>query len=73
MAHLNLKDLRGLKISVPETEVQSRTAPTFETIDSQIACLFKKNAVLRQTRDLLLPKLISGEIDVDALDLPEAS
>ena len=30
-----------------------------------------KNEVLRQTRDLLLPKLISGDIDVDALDLPE--
>ena len=35
--------------------------------------LGSKNEVLRQTRDLLLPKLISGEIDVDALDLPEAS
>jgi len=35
--------------------------------------LIRKNQVLRQTRDILLPKLISGEIDVDALDLPEAS
>ena len=31
--------------------------------------LFKANAVLRETRDLLLPKLISGEIDVSELDI----
>jgi type I restriction enzyme, S subunit len=33
----------------------------------------KKKQVLQQTRDLLLPKLISGEMDVSDLDiaLPE--
>ena len=31
--------------------------------------LEKKNINLRQTRDLLLPKLISGEIDVSELDI----
>lgn len=36
--------------------------------------LIEKNANLRRTRDLLLPKLISGEIDVSGLDIriPEA-
>ena len=29
----------------------------------------EKNTNLRQTRDLLLPKLISGEIDVSELDI----
>jgi type I restriction enzyme, S subunit len=28
-----------------------------------------KNANLRQTRDLLLPKLVSGEVDVEGLDI----
>ncbi len=28
-----------------------------------------KNANLRQTRDLLLPRLISGELDVSQLDI----
>lgn len=32
-----------------------------------------KNANLRTTRDLLLPKLISGELDVSALPEPEAA
>ena len=31
-----------------------------------------KNSVLRTTRDLLLPKLISGELDVSAMPVPEA-
>ena len=34
--------------------------------------LKKKNANLRTTRDLLLPKLISGELDVSAMPEPEA-
>ena len=35
----------------------------------QILNLNQKNANLRQTRDLLLPKLISGELDVSELDI----
>ena len=34
-----------------------------------IRVLTMKNTNLRQTRDLLLPKLISGELDVSALDV----
>lgn len=35
-----------------------------------ICCLSKKSANLRRTRDLLLPKLISGEIDVSNFPEP---
>lgn len=31
--------------------------------------LTKRNRLLRQTRDLLLPKLISGQLDVEELDI----
>jgi type I restriction enzyme S subunit len=37
------------------------------------ATLLHKNANLRTTRDLLLPKLISGELDVSALPEPAAA
>jgi type I restriction enzyme S subunit len=40
-------------------------APMFE----QVLTLINKNFNLRKTRDLLLPKLISGEIDVEHLDI----
>jgi type I restriction enzyme S subunit len=47
-----------------------RTSAFYEMCD----VLQLKNANLRRTRDLLLPKLISGEIDVSGLDIqiPEA-
>ena len=35
----------------------------------QIVNLDEKNTTLRRTRDLLLPKLISGEVDVSELDI----
>lgn len=41
------------------------TTPIFEKIE----ILRRRNHNLRQTRDLLLPKLISGEIDVSQLDI----
>ena len=31
--------------------------------------LGRKNTTLRRTRDLLLPRLISGEVDVSELDI----
>jgi len=39
--------------------------PQFELIFS----LNRRNMVLRRTRDLLLPRLISGEVDVSELDI----
>jgi type I restriction enzyme, S subunit len=39
--------------------------PLFDLIEN----LLWKNTNLRRTRDLLLPKLISGEIDVSDLDI----
>lgn len=40
-----------------------------QNIVAQIQNLIFKNRNLRQTRDLLLPKVISGEIDVENLDI----
>ena len=36
---------------------------------NEMQMLLKKNTNLRQTRDLLLPKLISGKVDVSELDI----
>ena len=41
-------------------------------VDPIIGLLFnlaKKNQILRKKRDLLLPKLISGELDISDLDI----
>ena len=44
---------------------EKTVAPNFRLIQN----LWGKNQALRQTRDLLLPKLISGELDVSKLDI----
>jgi type I restriction enzyme S subunit len=38
-------------------------------IYDQVDLLYQKNKNLRKTRDLLLPKLLSGKIDVSDLDI----
>ena len=40
-----------------------------EPILNELFTLAKKNNILRRTRDLLLPKLISGEVDMSELDI----
>ncbi len=47
------------------TQFQAFVSPLF----SQIKLLTKKNGNLRQTRDLLLAKLISREVDVEGLEI----
>ena len=65
------KDVQNIRLLVPaalERDAYGKFADdTFEAIKN----LTFKNRILSQTRDLLLPKLISGEIDVDTLELLE--
>ncbi|SDI31750.1 restriction endonuclease subunit S [Propionivibrio dicarboxylicus] len=68
---ISLGDARACKVLTPaETLVHKfdhTVAPMFKLVDS----LSNKNTNLRTTRDLLLPKLISGELDVSNLPEPE--
>jgi len=43
----------------------AQVQPTFRSIHN----LAKRNEVLRRARDLLLPRLVSGEVDVSELDI----
>jgi type I restriction enzyme S subunit len=67
--NLSLDKIKLFYFLVPDKDYiiifDKYTAPLF----SQVQNLLLKNANLRQTRDLLLPKLISGEIDVENLDI----
>jgi type I restriction enzyme S subunit len=51
----------------------SKTLEAFKEMVSpifpNISVLARKNSNLRKTRDLLLPKLISGEVDVEGIDI----
>lgn len=54
---------------VPSEKVSIRFLEIIRPIFSQVAMLGLKNSNLRQARDLLLPKLISGNIDVSELEI----
>lgn len=59
------------KITVPRTEIADEFGSLVAPFLHLCLALRKKNANLRSTRDLLLPKLISGELDVSTLDESE--
>lgn len=61
--------IKSFQIVVPELELTQKFENIIDVLRNQIENLNQKTNILRQTRDLLLPKLISGEIDVEALDL----
>jgi type I restriction enzyme S subunit len=60
-------DLYGLDLLVPPQEFVYRFEEFAKPGWALLRNLTARNANLRATRDLLLPKLISGEVDVSAL------
>ena len=66
---INQNNLNRIPILSPPQAVLDRSNKMIEPIFDNIATLDLKNINLRQTRDLLLPKLISGEIYVSELDI----
>lgn len=57
-------------VIVPPYELQTRFGKSIRSMRLLCAQLAKKNSNLRAQRDLLLPKLISGEIDVSDIPMP---
>lgn len=66
---VNSSDFENALILVPSGAVLSEFHKITEGLLLSKHCLLKKNEKLRQTRDILLPKLISGELDVEELDI----
>jgi type I restriction enzyme S subunit len=61
--------LENEMIVIPSLFTQNKFKEIVEPIYTGIQLLGLKNKNLRQTRDLLLPKLISGELDVSEMDI----
>ena len=69
VAHLSDEDLRSIYLLVPDEDTARKSWPIFGSVFSLEIALRLQIANLRRTRDLLLPKLISGELDVSELDI----
>jgi type I restriction enzyme S subunit len=69
MPRADWKVLVKYPIVLPSQPMLSRYNELVENIVAQIQNMIFRNRNLRRTRDLLLPRLISGEVDVSDLDL----
>ena len=65
--------IKSFSIALPTQEICNRFEMITSSWTRKIVLLNQKNANLRKTRDLLLPRLISGEIDVENLDINTGS
>jgi type I restriction enzyme, S subunit len=61
--------LQKLQLSVPNTQLLAAYQANFDIFFSQIVNLLRANEVLATSRDLLLPRLISGKRSVEHLDI----
>ncbi len=64
-----LKDFKKLHFPLPKMQEQSEIAGILKLYRQQIAINIEENQYLSSLRDSLLPKLMTGELDVSALDL----
>ena len=67
--HINKEIINTEKIVIPSRDIILKFNQIILPICELIKNLLLKNKNLHQTRDLLLPKLISGELDVSDLDI----
>lgn len=66
---LNRNQAYSLSLLVPDEDTLAAFDDWMQPVFAQVRNLREKNAVLRRTRDLLLPKLISGKLEVSDLDI----
>ncbi len=71
MLNLSGAILRSIECVIPSRDVQARFVTDMQAFRQQIDILELQNAGLARARDLLLPKLMSGQLDVSGIPLPE--
>jgi type I restriction enzyme, S subunit len=72
MGNVNKSNFAAMEITAPPLNLLARFHEVVEPMFDLMRALARKNQNLRTTRDLLLPKLISGELDVSTLLEPLA-
>lgn len=66
---ISITNQRNIKILYPSPNWINKFGKIIKDVLGLKEALYLKNTNLRQTRDLLLPKLISGEIDLEEIDI----
>lgn len=69
----NAQVLTSIPVVIPPQKIQSDFSSIVEPLLDEKEILQLKNLNLRRTRDLLLPKLISGEISINGVQIESAA
>ncbi|MDQ1249884.1 MAG: type restriction enzyme subunit, partial [Actinomycetota bacterium] len=69
VAHLGKKHLELVNLLVPDNKTLAHATELFDALMGQRRSLQQSSRRLASLRDLLLPKLVTGQIDVSSLDL----
>jgi type I restriction enzyme S subunit len=62
-------DMLNIELIRPKAHIEGQFEEIATSISSYIDLLTRKNALLTKTRDLLLPRLISGQLDLSGLEV----
>ncbi len=71
MPRANWKVLKKWQVLVPDPMLLAELTSSLNAVLEQIQSIGLHNRSLRQARDLLLPKLMSGALDVSRINLPK--
>lgn len=66
--HVYSKDVMGLSLKYPEVNLLNKFEILIKPFYLEIGILKNKNQILQETRDLLLPRLISGKLSVEDIE-----
>ncbi len=69
MPNLNSRIIRSISLIVPPYDLQSKFVSLVNSSYELINSNFSRNQILRESRDLLLPRLVSGQVDVSELEI----
>ena len=61
--------ITDIDMVIPTDDIREQFETQVSSVRSMLNSLLDRNTNLRRTRDLLLPKLISGEVNVEGLDI----
>jgi type I restriction enzyme S subunit len=72
MGNVNKGKFEAMEILAPSPSLLAEYQAIAQPMFDEIVALSRKIQNLRRTRDLLLPRLLSGQIDVEAMPAPDS-
>lgn len=69
VAHLSAKDINNIKVILPTEDILEKSKEIFDNLYNLEIKLRLENQKLKETRDLLIPRLVSGELDIESLEI----